>query len=385
MSAHAKNYPPSASKRWLSCGASATVIAQLYPNFETEASLKGDVAHKALEHGITFGLTPDTGDIDVDLNVMSVLGWVADMRAAYGKDCVVHAERQYDIPETGEFGTCDVTFVTPSTLHIADYKNGYVPVEEGMNPQLLLYLLGAIAAFGTRKHYKITVLQPNYIHRDGPHRTVDITDEQIEWFRREVKYALDNPNDFKAGKHCKTTYCPHRASCIDFHAYARTDARLAWFPSDVNALDDTQLAQALDHADTLHGIRDELRREAMRRILNQDRTIDGYKIVKARQDRQFVSDEARDKLFEACKELGATDEDLYAKTPQSVAGVERFFKAKFKMFGNGKWKMAWDNAAAEHVREYTGGLTLERAIDGRPSHVRGGELGAITSAAPLVI
>lgn len=376
--AHAKNRPPSAAARWLSCPASVTVT-QLYPNDESDASLKGEQAHKLLENGIIFGIKPDTDDPDTDLNIMGVLEWLQERKLEYGKDCQVFAERQYDIPETGEFGTCDITLVSPNTLHIADYKNGYVPVEVDMNAQMLTYLLGAIAKFGERKNYYITVLQPNYHHTNGPYRTMKVSAEQVDWFRAEVKYAVNNTDEFKAGKHCKKTYCPHRASCQTFHAWARTDARLAWWPSDLNALDDVQLAQALDHADTLQGLRDELRKEAMRRMIQQDRQIEGYKIVKSRQDRAFADDKAREHVFATCRELGAADTDLYSQKPESVAGVERYFKQRFKSFGRGAWKDAWNNQVKEHIREFSGSLTLERASDGRPAHSRGSEFGALVT------
>ncbi len=381
--AHAKTRPPSAAHRWLSCPASVGVTP-LYPEDESDHSLKGDAQHHNLEVGILFGIKPDTENPDDDLAVMAALDWVETTRKAYGKDCKVYAERKYDIEQTGEFGTCDVTFVTPSTIHIADYKNGFVPVEVKLNPQLILYLLGAISVFGERKHYIITVIQPNFLHRDGPIRTFEVSQDDLDWVIAEIKYSMNNENEFKAGKHCKTTYCPHRGNCIEFHTYGRTEAQKAWWPSDVHALDDVQLAQALDHADVLHGLRDELRKEAMRRMMQQDRAIPGYKMVKARQDRSFKDDKAREVAFQLCRDLGATDEQLYEKRPESVAGVERFIKQKFKMFGQGKWAEVWENNFKDHLRDFSSSLTLTKAIDGRPAHTRGAEFGSLMQPQPQV-
>lgn len=375
--AHAKNRPPSAAERWLSCPESAYVVP-MYPNDESDASLKGEVAHLMLENAILFGITPDSEDPDTDLNVRGVVEWVGEQRKGYGPDCQVYAEKQYDIPQTGEWGTCDITFVNPKVLHIADYKNGWVPVEVKMNAQMMVYLLGAIAEFGERKTYRVTVLQPNYIHRDGPYRTWEVSQDDLNWFIEEVKYSVNaERGKFEAGKHCKKSYCPHRGACKTFLDWAENNASLAWFPSEVNALTDEELSRALDHAEILQGLRDELRKEAMRRIANMDRNIEGYKMVKGRANRAFHGDEARDKVFEACRELGATDKDLYSQTPESVAGVERFFKQKFKNFGRGKWKQAYDNVVDPYVNDFTGGLTLERATDGRPAHTRGSEFGSI--------
>jgi Protein of unknown function (DUF2800) len=378
---HAHFRPPSAAMRWLSCPGSVTVVPKYKEHGdESDDSLKGTLAHTLLENGILFGITPDTDNADMDLAVRGVIEHIKETRQGYGKECVVCAERRYQIPETGEFGTADVTFVTPKVLDIRDYKNGYVTVDVPMNAQLMTYLLGAIAEFGERPKYTIGVYQPNYNHIDGPYRSKEVTAEDVEWFRNEVKAAV-RATDFRAGKHCKKSYCPHRGACKTFNQWLQTEGADGWFTSEVNALTDAELTQALDHSDIVQGIRDELRKEAMRRIMLMDRSLDGYKIVRSRQDRSFAGDDAVQQVAAICTDLGATDADLYARKFESVAGIERFIKQKYKNFGNGKWKQAWENSIAPHVREFSGSLTLERATDGRPAHVRGSEFGPITLAA----
>ena len=63
----------------------------------------------------------------------------------------------------------------------------------------------------------------------------------------------------------------------------------------------------------------------------------------------------------------------------TVAGVERMVKQRCKNFGRGKWKEVWDEHFRPHIREFSGSLTLERAIDGRPAHTRGSEFGSIAA------
>lgn len=396
--AHAKHRPPSAAKRWLSCHASA-YVTPMYPNEESDKSKLGDLAHNLLENALTFGIMPDTSDPDMDLNIADVVAWVKAKRKEYtekdGK-CDLYVEVRLDIPYTEEFGTADIVFVTPKRLHVADYKNGYVAVNAKMNPQMNTYLLGAIAKFGERSRYTTTVIQPNYNHIDGPFRSYEVTPENLEWFIIEVQQAVREGYEgrFAPGTHCKDTYCPHRASCVDFHTWARTDASKAWYPSEVNGLDDIQLSQALDHADVLQGIRDELRKEAMRRIINMDRHVEGYKIVRSRTNREFKGDEGRAAAYAALLQMGYTPEQIverkpitvgdvtiYEQSTLSVKGVEDMVKQKFKSFGRGKWKEIWDEYISPHVLDYSGSLTLERAIDGRPAHSRGSEFGAITPPA----
>lgn len=389
QAAHAKSRPPSGAERWINCHNSVTVVP-LYPNSSSAQSLKGDEAHKHIENGIIFGVLPDTHDPDMDMNVRDVLEWVVKTRDEYGPDCKVYAERRYDIPETGEFGTCDITFLTPTVLHLADYKNGYVATDA--REQMLTYLLGAVAVFGTRPSYRLTVLQPNYDHIDGTYRTFTVTNEQLEQFRQEVLAAVAG-DTFKAGPWCKKTYCPHRGACKTFLDWCETTGEDAWYPHEINSFDDERLAKALDHAEVLQGVRDELRKEAMRRILNHSRTIAGYKIVKSRTNREFAGEAGREACYTKLIELGCSLDQLYEEKPfkvgnltlhertqLGVAGVERMVKQKYKKFKRGTWSQVWDEHFAPHIRSFSGSLTLERAIDGRPAHTRGSEFGQLSPA-----
>lgn len=398
--AHAKAYAPSAAARWTACPASAWAC-QLYDREDSVHSIKGDVAHSHLEVGIVFGIEPDTADPDMDMNIRDVLEWVQARKVEYGSECKLYAEQRYDIVETGEFGTCDITFVAPTVIHIADYKNGYVLVEvviNGvLNEQMMTYLLGAIAKHGPRPLYRITVIQPNYFHRDGMIRTVEVTHEQVEEFRRKVLHAVES-DYFYAGKHCKKSYCEHRGNCATFLEWAQENAADAWHPSEVNAISDEQLAAALDHSDVLHGIRDELRKAAMYRMLQMDRKIRGYKVVKSRIQREFAGEAGREACYLALLQLGYSADDLYEKkpfnvgaltlyeqAPLTVAGVERMVKQTCKRFKRGVWQGVWDEHFRPHIREFSGSLTLERETDGRPAHTRGSEFGSLVPAQSALV
>lgn len=401
--AHAKNRAPSAAKRWLSCPKSA-LISPMYPNDETDASLKGDYWHELMETRILFGALPDNVDPDA-AEAMEVLAEYVDKRiqelGGRGKVKVL-VERQLDIPETGEFGTGDIILISDTWIEIIDEKSGYVPVHIKMNPQLLTYLLGAIAEFGERKKYRLTIHQPNYDHIDGPIRSFDPTPDDIEWLRREIKYSMDNENEVKAGKHCKETYCDHRGACEEFLMYVQRDLLLGWHPSEVNSFSDDMLASALDAADELAGWRNELRSEAMKRIINMDRSLNGYKVVKGRRNRAVINPlglantvaekmgaEWATKLFPDLEHflsalsfpLTAEDNALkFLGTAKHVEDVIKMYARKHKL-PRGGWKQLYDNVVGEYIRETNGGLTLEKAIDGRPAHKRGSEFGPITSPA----
>lgn len=392
--AHAKSRPPSGALRWINCPASPNVVP-LYPNDESIQSNKGTEVHYALELGIRFGIKPDTQDPDADMNVIDVLDWIEQQKFKYGSECQVYAEQRYDIEETGEFGTCDITFVTPLEIHIADYKNGYVFTDA--YEQLMMYLLGAIQKFGERSKYKITVIQPNHDHIDGPYRTLEVPAETVELFRMTVKEAVA-ANHFAAGPWCKKSYCPHRGGCATFNQWLQETGEEGYYTHEINSISDDELAKQLDFAEVLQGMRDERRKEAMRRIMQHNRSIRGYKMVKSRQQRDFAGDAGRAACYRGLLLLGYTTDDLserepyaidditlYKTAPLTVADVERLVKQKYKHFKRGTWKIVWDEHFAPHIRSFTGSLTLERETDGRPSHKPGSEFGQASIPAQPVL
>jgi hypothetical protein len=295
----------------------------------------------------------------------------------------MYGEQQLDIPQTGEFGTSDLIFVTDTLIHVVDYKNGYVPVDIKMNPQLMVYLLGAIAKYGPRKNYKISVIQPNYVHVDGMIRHFEPTPENVEWFEIEVQSAVASESTI-AGKHCKTSYCPHRASCDVFLAWSVENLSLAWFPGEMGGMSDDQLAEALEQAEILQGYRDQLRGEAMRRMLQQGKKIPGYKIVKARKDRNYRDEKARDEVFYRLEQMGVPRDAMYDRTPISVAGVERIVKGLYKPQGRTAWIDGMEKVVPPELLENQNQqLTLEKSIDGRKPYTRGAEFTPLKIAAPV--
>lgn len=400
--AHAKHRPPSAAKRWLSCAASAT-IAAMYPNESSDASLKGDYEHDVMEDTLRWMIVPPSLEPDLYETMTVLLEYVKKRLTEMGPNTHIMVERTLSIPETGEFGTCDVALISDREIEVIDYKSGWVPVHVRLNPQLMVYLLGIIALHGERKNYKVTVYQPNYDHIDGPMRSDEPTPDDIEWLRGEIKYSMENDDVYTAGKHCKDTYCPHRGACISFAEYTINDAGLGWHTPEVNALSDDLLSEALDHAETLAGYRNELRSEAMRRIINMDRRVNGYKVVKGRKQRTVLEPLkvveaigvhlgvnyamrlfpsllwAGDYLAEALKGLhGPLSEAILKElgTPKQIEDVIKHY-AKDHNLPRGGWKQVYDNVVGEYIRETNGGLTLERAIDGRPAHKKGSEFGAL--------
>jgi hypothetical protein len=359
--------------RILSCPGSVEIV-KLYPNEESAASNLGTVAHGILEDCVTFDTKPDHADPEINEGVYIALDFIGDKLAEYGKDCDLHTEKKLAIPDTPVWGTTDLVFVSPKVLHIADYKHGYVPVEPRLNAQLMSYLVGAIAEFGERSRYYVTVIQPRYHHAEGPVRTYQVTKEDLEWFRTELKYALENQDKIAAGKHCQKYYCPARGSCKVLAGFVapRLNTAMDYELTDKHTFDNDTLAKLLEFADLAQGWLGEVRKEAFKRAM-QDRKLGGWKIVRGKVTRTFT-DDAPTKLAELYDEFGIPRDALYEASFVSPATVETQLKGHFK--GRNKWKEYY-RKVEQFITGKEGNPSLVRDSDGRPMFKRGDEFGEL--------
>jgi len=374
----------------------------MYPNEKSEQSLKGDRWHEYMDMLITFGTLP----LDCDPNAAEELEvlkeYVYKRVREMGDGTRTFVEKRLDIKETGEFGTADIIIVSPEELEVIDEKSGYVPVHIECNEQLLVYLLGAINLYGTRNKYRITIHQPGYDHVEGPIRSYVVSWEKVQETQDRIKDALNSTDKVAAGPWCKETYCPHRGACAAFHEYTKVSLKLGWHSSEVRSIADSQLALALDASDELGGYRSELRTEAMRRIMNMDREIHGYKVVKGRRSRAVLDERklvnnVRDRLgvewaarlfpglswarvaLEFEIEQGSLSEDLLKclGSPKQIEDVIKQYARMSAIRVRGGWKNVYEATVGPYIRETASGLTLEKAIDGRPAHKRGSEFDEI--------
>lgn len=374
----------------------------MYGRGDTEQSLKGDLWHRLLEDLLTFGTLPLDCDADAAEQLQPVYDYVTQRFKELGPETQIGIEQRIDITETGEFGTADVVLISPDWIEIGDEKSGYVPVDVKHNEQMLTYLCGVIDKYGHRPNYRLWIHQPNYEHADGPLRKWEPGDADIAKHRERLKWSMQNPEVLAAGPHCKATYCEHRGACEAFRAYCMDDLSLGWHTSELKGSSDADLAKALDASDELAGWRTELRTEAMRRIINMDRTIEGYKVVKGRKartvldGRKLVSSVGETmgwdwaaKLFQDLSwvvdlagslQTDFPDETLKSLgTPKHIEDVIKQY-ARVNHLPRGGWKQVYDNVVGKYIRETVAGLTLEKAIDGRPAHKRGSEFGVIDPA-----
>lgn len=363
-------YAPSSASIWLNCPASATV-SQLYKEDDTDASNLGTIAHGVLEDYALFGTEPQHPDMEIVEGVELAMAFVNDTLLRY-PGVTLYTEKKLEIPNTDVWGTTDLVAVAPSVLHIADYKHGWVPVNVEKNDQMLTYLTAAIAEFGKRDKYIISVIQPRYYHRDGPVRDYLVTQDDLLGFNVRLEWALANPGEFRPGRHCK--YCKARGACKALAGWLlpRLNTMMDYELTDKHTFDNALLAKMLDFLDMVPGYISAVRQEAYRRALN-DRRIGGYKIVKGKAERKVADEQFIRAKYE---EWGIPEGALYDQSLVTPLSIENQLKARFRTEGRGKWKQYWDQLSPAIDISY-GSLTLVRDTDGRPQFNKGDEFGEL--------
>ena len=184
MGEHAKIFPPSASASWMKCpayvpGSGSSTHAEF-------GTLCHDYAEKVLRGEAKLSLIPDA----VRLVITEYIEHCEETMT-WADNYVI--EGRFDIPATGEFGTCDFAALYPAdwgdteVLEVTDLKTGssYVKAD---NPQMRLYALGAVHHFQVSDpNTKILLTIVQRKHK----RTQELTLAELnEWEKTELSPAV---------------------------------------------------------------------------------------------------------------------------------------------------------------------------------------------------
>jgi hypothetical protein len=223
---HHSILPPSAADKWMTCYGWYKATEGL-PNVSSIYAEEGTKAHELLELTLRLGLPPSemTQDVDLALNLALVTDWLKDYKKR-NKKSDYYVEKWVSWGEAiGKIelgGTIDLAVVGPDELIVGDYKHGAGIVVEVMdNRQLMLYLIGLINRYKSRKKYRIIIFQPRARHEDGPIREYPVDHVEVRDFIEEVKRAVKENfkgGERKAGEHCR--FCLAAGSCKTLARYS---------------------------------------------------------------------------------------------------------------------------------------------------------------------
>ena len=233
---------------------------------------------------------------------------------------------------------------------MVDFKYGKgVRVDAKMNPQMMLYALGAYEAYKDIydiKEVEMIICQPRIDHIDSWLCPVSTLTAFGEVVKERAAEAAAGAGEFKPGEWCR--FCRAKARC---KARAEQNVKLA-FALDVNKvlLTNDELGEYLKMGEDVAAWLSDLKELALSECL-AGRPVKGYKAVEGRANRAFDDpDAAIADLIEA----GVEEAILYERKPLTLAKIE-------KALG----KKTFEELAGAHIIKPAGKPTLVEESDKR--------------------
>lgn len=309
MSVHHK-LSPSAADIWVNCPASVLqqeglIDASRFVDNDKDYAEEGTEAHtlaaKWLEQGRPVNTTLAV-NVTTECAILEYINYIKQLQCDK-YPLIVETKVNYGFGA----GTLDAAVITPTEIHIVDFKFGVGNrIHAYENYQLLLYALGVVELIGSRSKIVLHIVQPRIVHFDQWEITIEQLREWGEFFKEAAKLTEDTNAKFKIGKHCN--FCKAKATCPAFKTAFKLISK--------EEIADTKYI--LDNAAAIKNYIKTVEDEAYKTLIRGG-VIDGYKLVKSKGRRkynstaeQFLIDNLGDGAFtksligvtEASKKLG---------------------------------------------------------------------------------
>lgn len=353
----------SGAHRWLNCTPSARLESD-EPESTSAAAEQGTAAHALAEHKLRRALKqrskrPVSAWIDDEMETLTddYVSFVQEHISIAQETCgdpQVLIEQRLDFSHIvpGSFGTGDCVIIAEPTLQIIDLKYGQgVLVEAVNNPQLMLYALGALHAFGSLydiETVSVTIYQPRRANVD----TWEISVAELEqWAETEVKpkaeLASAGEGEFCPGSWCQ--FCRIAPTC---RARAEANLQLAKLEFVPPAeLSDAEIADVLTRIPQLKTWASDVEAYALSKAVNQGVVFEGFKLVAGRSVRKYTSEKDVAAAAEA-----AGYRDIWDRKLITLTAME-------KLMG----KPAFNEILGDLVTKPAGKPTLVPASNKRPA------------------
>lgn len=358
----------SSAHRWIHCTPAPYLEAQ-HPDTSSDAAAEGTAAHELAEHKLRQHLDLpttrpvsewDSEEMDdyTDQYADHVMAELARTRETDPAAFLAIEERldfSHIVPDG--FGTGDALIIGGDTLTIVDLKYGKgVEVSAEGNPQMRLYALGALAAYGMIydiEQVRSVIYQP----RLGNISVEEITvNELVTWaedvVRPAAEKAIAGEGELRAGEWCR--FCRHAAQCperaAEMFAPVPTTAELVPEAPAPDTLTDEQIATIVTHAGELKKWLTKVESFALEQATD-GHTYPGLKLVEGRSVRKYTDEGT------VASAVEAAGKDPYK--PREVLGIT----AMTKLLG----KKRFDELLGDHVHKPEGKPTLVPESDKRPA------------------
>ena len=368
---HAK-LSASGAKKWIACPGSVVLEAPM-PDKTSEYATEGTTAHALGEAKIRLAIKEITRakynkiikELEIDEDMEDYTDEYRDFvlerfNAAKRNtpDAVLLLEQRLDfleyVPEG--FGTGDCVIIGNGQMEIIDLKYGKgVPVQAENNPQMMLYALGALAAYDFLydiSGVSLTIYQPRIKNIDTAEMTVQELGDWGESIKPIARKAFDGTEEFCSGSHCDTGFCKARPIC---RAYAEQKLAMARFDfAKPSTLTPDEIAEILDEADALAKWATLIKDYALDEALHNGTEFPGYKVVEGRSNRAYALDDTLIASMLIAK--GYNEDDIWPRKLKTVSNLEKYLGKK-----------EFSAVLGEYIVKPAGKPTLVPATDKRPA------------------
>ena len=362
----------SSSKQWLHCPPSVR-LQESFPNESSVYAEEGTFAHEICEYKVRKYLKErvkrpqseeyDTEEIEqiTDVYAEFVITIIEQMREN-GCEPLAFVEERVDyshIAPSG-FGTADMIIIGRDEngrglLHVCDFKTGKgVFVDADHNSQMMLYAIGALAAYGFL--YDIEIVRMSIIQpRLDNISTFECSRQELEDWGESIKptalLAFEGKGEQHPGDWCR--FCRAKPVCKACADEALALCREDFLDLDAGAFDDTaeesdmtapyeadtqtavfkqpglipiaELAEILPTLNRISAWIEAVFAFVSSEAINHGVAIPGYKVVEGRSKRVFTDTKA---VVDTAVQNGYTD--LYKQTLISLTEFEKLMgKKKF--------------------------------------------------------
>lgn len=360
----------SSAHKWLVCTPSARLEEQ-FPNKTSEYMQEGTLAHEIAEFKVKsyfLEKTPKTtqtrrlnkfkkeeGFQDEMLeHTDTYLNFLKEEALKTNTTPFIAVEQKVDfssyVPEG--FGTADCIMISGDTLHIIDFKYGKgVKVEAEDNPQMKLYALGAVSAYGLfypLKNIKMSIVQPRIDNISSYEIPIE---PLLEWGEKVVKpqaqKAFAGLGEYVQGDHCR--FCKAKGAC-EFRAKENMKVVEEIQNSYNGTISNDELGEMLTKTDGIEQWIKDIKGYALELLLKGE-NVRGWKAVEGKSNRKLVD---VDKAFAILEANGYDEAILYEKTPLTLTKLEKVV---------GKTKLS--EAIGDYIEKPKGAPTLAKETDKR--------------------
>lgn len=341
MTAHAL-LGASGAHRWLNCTPSAR-LEENYEDTTSDYAKEGTLAHELCELKLERYLTPMTtrsynaklkkikeedlyGNKEMEDATDNYLEHIKELMISFASKPFVAIEAKVKFTEyvPDGFGTVDCLIISNDTLYVRDFKYGAgVPVNAELNPQMMLYALGAYlenSLFYDIKKVNMGIIQPRINNNSIFEMDVETL---LEWAENVVKpsaeTAYKGEGEFNpSSETCK--FCRAKAQCR-----ARGEANLSLEFEKIkgdefgNIFSNAEMGSILKRAQDLVKWAKDIEEYCLSACLRGEE-IQGWKAVEGRGIRAFTdTDLAIDTLIAN----GVAEEILFERKQLTLAQIEK--------------------------------------------------------------